>query len=175
MERAYLGIDVGSKGFITLRTPDGFYSFLSIEDSNEQEINNFLKQAIQNYPNVYCAMEEIHSIYGSSSKGTFSFGEINGLLKGFLIANNIPYSLVPPKKWQDEIWEFNDKVYDYKKTETEDGVKTRKTVNTKQTSFNAARRIFPNIDLRKSQRCRTLDDNKCDSLLICEYARRKNL
>ena len=120
-------------------------------------------------------MEEIHSIYGSSSKGTFSFGEINGLLKGFLIANNIPYSLVQPKKWQDEIWEFNDKVYDYKKIETEDGVKTRKTVNTKQTSFNAARRIFPNIDLRKSQRCRTIDDNKCDSLLICEYARRKNL
>jgi hypothetical protein len=52
---------------------------------------------------------------------------------------------------------------------------SKKEVNTKQTSFNAAKRIFPAVDLRKTERCKNLDDNKCDSLLISEYARRKNL
>lgn len=50
-----------------------------------------------------------------------------------------------------------------------------KDINTKATSFNASRRLFPNVDLRRSEKCKNLDDNKSDSLLIAEYARRKNL
>lgn len=51
----------------------------------------------------------------------------------------------------------------------------KKEVNTKKTSMNAAKRIFPNVDFRKNERCKKPDDNKIDSLLIAEYARRKNL
>jgi hypothetical protein len=51
----------------------------------------------------------------------------------------------------------------------------RKEVDTKNTSYNAARRLFPNIDFRKSERCKSFDDNKVDATLIAEYARRKNL
>lgn len=173
--KCYIGIDVGSKGFITVCTPEGEYSFLSIESSNEHQINEFLQEITDNYKSVFCAMEEVHAIFGSSAKATFAFGEINGLLKGFLIANNIPFELVPPKRWQGEIWRNSDMVYEYKVANTKEGAKTRKTVNTKQTSYNAARRIFPTIDLRKSDRAKKFDDNKVDSLLICEYARRKNL
>ena len=120
-------------------------------------------------------MEDVHSIYGSSAKATFSFGEIKGLLRGLLIATGIPYQLVQPKIWQKEIWANEDMVVDYKKVTVKGVEQTRKDVNTKQTSFKAARRLFPNIDLRKTERCRNFDDNKTDSLLMCEYARRKNL
>ena len=126
-------------------------------------------------------MEQIHAIFGSSAGSTFAFGEIFGILKGLLIANEIPYHLVPPKEWQKEIWIHQDEIYVNKTrniTDKETGVKVPKTikaVDPKPTSFNAARRIFPNVDLRKNERCRKLDDNKCDSLLIAEYARRKNL
>lgn len=174
--KAYLGIDVGGKGFITLRNPNGLFEFKSIDDSTPAELNMFLSSAKQQYgDDLFCAMEEVHAIFGSSAKATFAFGEINGLLKGLLIANRIPFSLVQPKIWQKEIWNNQDIVVEYKKVTVKGVEQTRKEVNTKQTSFNAAQRIFPEIDLRKTERCKKLDDNKCDSLLICEYARRKNL
>ena len=173
-DRVYIGIDVGSKGFITVNNGKEL-TFLSIEDNDAYAISNFLQAVKSAYPNVVCAMEEIHALFGSSAKSTFSFGEINGLLKGLLIANRIPYHLIPPKKWQSEIWENKDMVVTYKPITIKGKNTMKKEVNTKQTSFNAAKRIFPMVDLRKTERCKKLDDNKCDSLLICEYARRKNL
>lgn len=172
--RVYLGIDVGSKGFITLNTGNEL-KFYSIEDNDKYQLSNILRDIKEEYPNVVCAIEEIHAIFGSSAKATFAFGEINGLLKGLLIANKIPYHLVPPKTWQKEMWDNKDLVITYKTITKKDKTITKKDVNTKQTSFNAAKRIFPNVDLRKTERCKNLDDNKCDSLLISEYARRKNL
>lgn len=173
--KCYIGIDVGSKGFITVCTPEGEYRFLSIEDNDALGINEFLKSILDEYKNVFCAIEDVHALFNSSAKSTFSFGEINGLLKGLLVANKIPFELVPPKRWQAEIWRNSDMVYEVKVVNTKNGQQTRKMVNTKQTSFNAAKRLFPTIDLRKSERSKKDDDNKCDSLLICEYARRKNL
>ena len=173
-QRVYLGIDVGSKGFFTLNTGNEL-RFYSIADNDAYQLSNILQNIKDEFPNVVCAMEEIHAIFGSSAKATFAFGEINGLLKGLLIANKIPYHLVAPKKWQSEIWDNKDMIVSYKTVTIKGKQVTKKEVNTKQTSFNAAKRIFPSVDLRKTERCKNLDDNKCDSLLISEYARRKNL
>lgn len=173
-DRVYLGIDVGSKGFITLNTGADL-RFFSIADNDSYGLSDILRSVKEEFPNVVCAMEEIHAIFGSSAKATFAFGEINGLLKGLLIANKIPYHLVPPKKWQAEIWDNKDVVATYKTVTIRGKQVNKKEVNTKQTSFNAAKRIFPTVDLRKTERCKNLDDNKCDSLLISEYARRRNL
>lgn len=172
--RVYIGIDVGSKGFITLNN-GGEFKFYSIQDNDAYQLSDILRDIKEQYQNVVCAIEEIHAIFGSSAKATFAFGEINGLLKGLLIANKIPYYLVQPKTWQKEMWDNKDIVIDYQTIKGKDGVKTKKVVNTKQTSLNTAKRIFPNIDFRKTERCKNPDDNKVDSLLICEYARRKNL
>lgn len=173
--KTYIAIDPGAKGFITLRTPDGRFLFYSIADNDFYELGKILHNIKTWYPDVFCVMEEVHALFNSSAKSTFSFGEINGLLKGLLIANSIPFELVQPKTWQKEIWINQDMVVEHKKVVVKGVEKSRKEVNTKQTSFNAAKRLFPDIDLRKSERCRNLDDNKCDSLLLCEYARRKNL
>ena len=173
-DRVYLGIDVGSRGFITLNTGTEL-RFFPIAYNDSYRLSDILRSIKEEFPNVVCAMEEIHAILGSSAKATFAFGEINGLLKGLLIANKIPYHLVPPKKWQSEIWDNKDVVATYKIVTIRGKQVNKKDVNTKQTSFNAAKRIFPVVDLRKTERCKNLDDNKCDSLLISEYARRKNL
>lgn len=173
-DRVYLGIDVGSKGFITLNTGREF-KFFSIADNDAYQLSNILNEIKTLYPNVVCIMEEIHALYNSAAKATFSFGEINGLLKGLLIANKIPYHLVPPKKWQSEMWDNKDMVVTYKLVTIRGKVVNKKEVNTKQTSFNAAKRIFPEIDFRKTERCKNYDDNKVDSVLLSEYGRRKNL
>ena len=172
--RCYIGIDVGSKGFITLNTGDEL-RFFSIADNDSYQLSDILHSIKEEFPNVVCAMEEIHAIFGSSAKATFAFGEINGLLKGLLIANKIPYHLIPPKTWQREVWENKDMVISYKNVVIKGKETSKKEINTKQTSFNAAKRIFPTVDLRKNERCKNPDDNKCDSILISEYARRKNL
>ena len=52
---------------------------------------------------------------------------------------------------------------------------SKKDVNTKQTSINCAKRLFPTLDFRKNEKCKKIDDNKVDSVLMAEFARRKNL
>lgn len=173
-QRAYIGIDPGSKGFITLYV-GGKMEFYSISDNDFYKLGDILHDIKVLYPNVVCVIEEVHALFNSSAKSTFSFGEINGLIKGLLIANKIPYHLVQPKKWQSEIWENKDIVATYKDIVIRGKSIKKKEVNTKQSSINAAKRIFPNVDFRKNERCKNIDDNKVDSLLLAEYGRRKNL
>ena len=176
MEKIIIGCDPGSKGFLVAVRPDGIMDFCSIQGTRIADLNNWLGRQITTAAdyewNIIAVVEEVHAIFGSSAKATFSFGEAFGMIKGLIYGNMIPLHLVPPKVWQKEIWVNSDMVYEYKKKE--DGV-VRKTVDTKKTSINAATRLFPNIDLRRNERCKNYDDNKVDSILLSEYGRRLNL
>lgn len=160
-KKVIIGIDPGKEGFITAMFPDGEFQFFSMTDNTDGQCADFIAGLASN-PCVV-AMEDVHAIFGSSAKTTFSFGQIKGFLLGLIVANKIPYHLIPPKTWQKLIWENCDKVMSAGK------------VDTKKTSTNAALRIFPTIDFRRNERCRILDNNKVDATLIAEYARRKNL
>lgn len=167
MNRRYIGIDPGVKGYIAVITEGepGNMEFCSIADNDYRSISQFLKGVKKaSGENCVCCMESVHAIFGSSAKATFSFGEVFGVLQGILVALGIPYHLVPPKTWQKEIWITEDKEY-----------KAGKAIDNKRTSVNAARRIFPDVDFRRTSKCKNLDDNKCDATLICEYGKRKNL
>ena len=172
--KAYMGIDPGSLGYIVVQY-EGVFTSYSIKDNDPYKLSDIMADIRNCFPNIVCCMEQIHAIFGSSAKATFSFGEINGLLKGLLVANKIPYVLIPPKTWQKEMWINSDMVINYKKVSIKGKEITRKEVDTKNTSFNAAKRLFPTLDFRKTERCKNWDDNKVDATLICEYARRKNL
>ena len=148
MEKTYIGIDPGVKGFVTAMFPNGNFEFYSIEENDDLDLHRAFKSIKERSWQVTAVLEDVHALFNASAKSTFNFGEIKGILKGLLVAHEIPYTLVQPKK---------------------------KVVDTKSTSINAARRLFPNIDLRRNERCKTIDDNKVDSLLMAEYARRKNL
>lgn len=162
MNRTLISCDPGAHGFLCAYNPDkDTRAYLSIEDSTRAEIAHFLAQ----YKDKSVAiMEEVHALVNSSAKATFAFGEIFGFLKGLFTALDIPFSLVPPQTWQKEIWIASDKVF-----------KEGKKIDTKKTSINSATRLFPTVDFRKNDRCRTIDDNKVDATLIGEYARRKGL
>lgn len=181
MEKTYIGIDPGSIGFITAIFPNGNYEFVSVSENDDLDLHRALKSIKERSWEVTAVLEDVHSIFGSSAKSTFNFGEIKGILKGLLIANEIPYTLIQPKTWQAEIWIHQDEVHTTKQrtmTDRKTGEKTVKqfkAVDPKPTSINAARRLFPSVDLRKNERCKKIDDNKVDSLLMAEYARRKNL
>ena len=173
--KTFLGIDVGSKGVRALQkgTLKEFY-FISQLDCYQLS-ETFAKIREEN-PDIACVIEDVHAIFGSAAKATFAFGENKGMLIGLLCANKIPFTLIQPKTWQSEIWTNADKEYDYKVVKDKHGVYVnKKSVNTKKTSINAAKRLFPNEDFRRSPKCKNIDDNKVDALLMSEYARRKNL
>lgn len=161
MSKTYIGLDPGSDGFLCAMT-EGRFDFISFKDEKPHKIADYLR-LVKESGEVTACMEDVHSVFGSSAKSNFNFGVNVGTITGLLIALRIPYVKVPPKDWQKEIWVNGDKVKSDGKTDT------------KKTSMNAARRLFPDIDLRKNLRCSVPHDGKCDSLLICEYARRKNL
>lgn len=176
MSKVYIGIDVGAKGYAAIND-DGVWAYIQLYERDWQDIFADLEMVVKDRgaENVFCVMEEVHAIFGSSAKATFSFGEVNGMLKMMLIALKIPYALVQPKEWQNEMWMRQDRVETHKKVEQKNGKVINKTeVNTKQTSYNCAKRLFPNLDFRRNERCKNWDDNKVDATLICEYGRRKN-
>ena len=175
MEKTYIGIDPGVSGFITAMFPNGNYEFYSIDENDDLGLYRIMKSIKERSWQVTAVLEDVHALFNASAKSTFNFGEIKGILKGLLIANEIPYTLVQPKTWQQEIWNNQDMVVSYKNSMRAGKEIKVKVVDTKSTSINAARRLFPTIDLRKNERCRKTDDNKVDSLLMAEYARRKNL
>ena len=171
--KLYMGIDVGSKGFISTQK-DGVWAHYSIEDNDLYQLSRIMQEIKRESPQIACVIEDVHALYNSSAKSTFAFGFNKGYLIGLLAANEIPYTLIQPKTWQQEMWGNADMVVTYKKVKRKDKEVVQKEVNTKQTSINACKRLFPTIDLRKTPRCTKPDDNKTDSILMCEYARRKN-
>lgn len=175
MEKTYIGIDPGKIGFVTAIFPNGEKEFYSIDENDDLALHRILKSIKERSWQVSAVLEDVHALFNASAKSTFNFGEIKGVLKGLLIANEIPYTLIQPKTWQQEIWINQDMIVSYKTVLRGDKEIKQKVVDTKSTSINAARRLFPNIDLRKNERCKKIDDNKVDSLLMAEYARRKNL
>ena len=170
--KTYIGIDPGECGFITVMRPDGSREYFSIKDHDRVAVASFIRSFSGS--DAVCAMENVHALFGASAKSTFNFGEIYGFLQGVIMSAGIPYHLIQPKLWQKEIWEFVDIVEKPTNRVNKAGQKI-KAVDTKATSINAARRMFPAEHLGRTERCTSIDDNKVDSLLIAEYARRKNL
>ena len=172
--KLYIGIDVGSKGFISTQK-NGVWAHYSIEDNDLYQLNDIMTQIRNENESIACVIEDVKPIFGSSAKSTFAFGFNKGYLIGLLAANQIPYTLVAPKEWQKCIWTNADMVVSHKVVVVKGKEQVKKDVNTKQTSINACKRLFPTVDLRKSTRSKKPDDNKVDSILMAEYARRKNL
>ena len=173
-DKCYIGIDVGAKGFISVQI-NGVWSHFSIADNDLYQLSEIMREIRSKYDNIACVIEDVKPIFGSSAKATFQFGFNKGYLIGLLAANKIPYTLVAPKIWQKEMWENSDMVVTYKTLTIKGKQVSKKEVNTKQTSINCAKRLFPTMDFRKSERAKNIDDNKVDATLLCEYARRKNL
>lgn len=159
MRAYYIGCDPGSKGFICVyETNTGRYEHYPLFEGKRlsQLLIERLNEIAGN--DVIAVVEQVHSMPHQGVASTFSFGTNYGKILGMLEALGIPYSTCTPGKWQKAMCEAVDKA-----------------ANTKLTSYNAARRLLPAMDFRRSERCKTFDDNKVDATLICLYAQRKQL
>ncbi len=115
--------------------------------------------------NPYLVFEKLGVIFGSSKATAFSMGYQSGAVEMMAIALGIPYTKVPAKQWQKDMFQGVDVIK-----------KTGKTSNdTKAMALIAVKRIFPTQKLTFGDRATKPHDGLVDALLMAEYAKRKNL
>ena len=156
-----IGIDPGKSGFITSFS-DSFSHYPIPKIGDEVDVAELNKIFLSFPKDSFAIIEDVHAIYGSSAGATFEFGWITGILEALLVAHSIPFQKIAPKVWQKAM---HLGIPNQKK-------KGKTSNDTKLMSEMACKRLFPDLDLRRTERCTKLDDNKIDSILICEYARR---
>lgn len=160
MRNFYIGFDPGKRGYACVyEVGTNSYEHYPVFDGNRlnPRLVGTLKIIGESF-NAMAVVEQVHSMPHDGISRAFSFGTNYGMLLGMLEALGVPYVTCTPGKWQKAMWESCDK-----------------SATTKLTSYNAARRLLPNMDFRRSERCKTFDDNLVDSTLICLYAQRKQL
>lgn len=146
----YVGIDPGKKGAMAIMgysNTTGERYMMKIIPFDPQEYIKMLKQ----FNGATVCIEQVHSLPREGVKSVWSFGQTYGWLLGVLDAVGLSYQTVPPNLWKK----------DFSLLRTE-----------KKQSIEVCKRLFPGIELRRTDKCRTDDDNMADAALICEYARR---
>lgn len=145
------GIDPGKSGAMALFVLDDNKSIIRII-TKPFDIDLY-KNLICDYKEdkMFGVLEKVGAMPGQGVTSMFNFGHNFGLIEGMLISNQVPYELVPPQKWKKEFSVTKDK----------------------STSINVCKKLFPNINLKRTDRSQKDDDGIAEAVLMAEYARRK--
>lgn len=141
----YIGIDPGKSGGIAFINEFGqvFHALPFSEDKLISLVKNCSSD-------MKCILEYVHAMPKQGVSSTFNFGMNFGFIQGVLKAYGIPYELVTPQKWKKEFSCTSDK----------------------NTSIEVCKRLFPNVNLKATERCKKDHDGMAEALLIAEYGRR---
>ena len=140
-----IGIDPGKKGAMAVIHKDGSVSVIPFD-----ERRYIVSLGIIAGNDVKCCIEDVHALRGNGITSSFVFGKSYGWLLGMLDTLGIPYQAVSVQKWKKEYGLNSDK----------------------QKSIEVCHRLFPNVDLKRTDRCKKDDDGIAEALLLAEYARR---
>ena len=143
--RVTVGIDPGKKGGIAVLYEDGTDVF---PYSDEGLID--LCRSYANTGGIFVCLEKVHSMPKQGVASTFAFGKGYGYICGVLEAFGIPYQEIPPQKWKREY----------------------SLGSNKKQSIEAARKLFPGVSLKASERCTSDHDGMAEALLIALYGKR---
>jgi crossover junction endodeoxyribonuclease RuvC len=138
----YYGIDPGKSGAMAIISPRG----IDLVPFDEDMYVRLLDTA---EPAKVC-LEHVSAMPGQGVTSMFNFGLNFGWIQGLLDAYCLSYELVRPQKWKKAFGITSDK----------------------NTSIAVCKRLFPNVSLKRTERCRKDDDNLAEALLMAEYARR---
>lgn len=103
---------------------------------------------------IYVYVEKSQSMPKQGVSSAFNYGRHFGELLGVLYSFDVPHVLVPPQTWTRIVH-----------VGTKDG-------RAKDRSLEAARRLFPTVNLMATPRCKREHDGIVDALLILDYGRR---
>ena len=161
----YIGIDPGLDGGIAF-IDDGKHSIQGasikvfktpVISGKEYDIGEMRKILEKNTISRTCLalIENQISMPGQGLTSTLQTGKGFGVWLGLLAGLGLPYQVIGAKQWQTKLFT---------------GVKG--TLDTKAKSEVIAKRLFPDVDFRKSERATKANDGLTDAILIAEYGRR---
>ena len=147
----YIGIDPGETGGFAVIMVDGGQTDIAV---GAMEDGCFVRtmQAVADdkLMDKFAIVEQVNSRPKQGAPGMFKFAKNAGHIEGVLEALRIPYQPVVPRKWKAEFGLNSDKAK----------------------SCEVCKRLFPNVDLRRTKKCRKDHDGMAEALLMAEYARR---
>ena len=144
-----IGIDVGQKGGICCMS----YSGIQLMPYSDESLNKITTWCSLQDEHTIAYVEQVHAMPNQGGTSMFNFGKSFGYILGVLDACNIETKLVSPQKWKKE---FN-------------------LDSDKQKSIDTAKKLFPDVNLFRTNRCKKEHDGMAESLLIAEYGRRKEI
>lgn len=145
----YIGVDPGKSG--------GYAIIDTIRDTantfawDDHCFVNDMRFIYENCEEARCCLEKVGAMPGQGVTSMFTFGTGYGFIQGVLTAFGIPYQLVPPQTWK-KAFSLN---------------------SNKQTSIEVCQRLFPHVNLMRTDRCKKPHDGMAEALIMAEYARRK--
>lgn len=162
-----IGVDLGLKGSISIIDSENKIEtikmpLIGIDQIDYQELHSIFSR--YGYKNKQCHIifEKLGVIFGTSKSTAFSMGYQSGAMEMICIANELPYSKIPAKVWQKEMFQGVDEI-------TKLGSKSR---DTKKMALVACKRLFPDIKLTFGDKATKPHDGLIDSMLLAEYCRR---
>lgn len=142
----YIGIDPGQRGAMAAIQEND----VAVIPFDKGEYIRYLTDIKQNYPHV-CCIEQVHALHGNGVTSSFNFGTTYGWLLGMLDAIGISYQPIMPQRWKKEFGLTSDKTQ----------------------SVEVCKRLFPGVNLKRTERSKKDDDNCAEACLLALYAKRK--
>lgn len=144
----YIGIDPGKDGAMAIIS--NIYDAVNISTFDAARYMTALKNLSGKYK-IKCCLERVGAMPRQGVTSMFKFGENYGFIQGLLTAYCIPYELVTPQRWKKEFGITGDK----------------------NSSIAVCKRLFPDVSLRRTERCKKDSADFAEALLMAEYCRRK--
>ena len=145
MSAVFVGCDPGKKGAMAAIFKDGLVMIIPFDE------HGYIKFLSGFEPmEVKCCIEDVHAVRGNGLTASFNFGKSYGWLLGMLDTLGIPYQAVSVQKWKREYGLTSDK----------------------SKSIEVCHRLFPNVNLKRTERCKTDSADCAEALLLAEYCRR---
>jgi hypothetical protein len=154
-----LGIDPGKTGGFAVL--DGDSVIVEPMPANDDgidlpELNRLLRHYADHVTLCYLEMAGMRP--KQSTQSTFAFGRNFGIIEGMLSALHIKYKIIRPDTWS--------KNYEHGVTEK---VPAKRKAKIKVARRGIVAKLYPGIDLRKSERSSTPDEGMVDALLIADF------
>lgn len=159
MRRVFIGVDPGKSGAIAF-TCGGKVTLVSmlplIGTGKSAEMDAIeLRRLLQKNrgDDAFAAVEKVQAVQKAGKSETFRFGDLFGQIKAVIRTCHIPMILVTPQTWKKKVlvgldWKGN-----------------------KEASVRYCEDLWPNVDLKRTPRCKGPHDGICDALCIAEYGR----
>ena len=146
----YIGIDPGKDGAYAWTDGEDYATYPMGMGAMVHDLSVLLATEAGLSKIVAC-VEKVGAMPKQGVTSTFNFGKSAGFIEGVLTALDIPFQLVTPKMWKSEYGLNSDKAK----------------------SVEVCKRLFPNVNLKRTERCKKDHDGMAEALLMAEYARRK--